>query len=66
MVQWENSSKLSHLTAVTALKQETYEVAKVMKKKKKGGANLLHHLGKTGLLFFLNKTIYENICKGEE
>lgn len=45
--------QLSHLTAVTALKQETYEVAKVMKKKKKkGGANLLYHLGKTGLRTF--------------
>lgn len=34
MVQWENSGKLSHLTAVTALRQETYEVAKVIQKKK--------------------------------
>lgn len=64
MVQWENSGKLSHLTAVTALRQETYEVAKVIQKKKRCQFTL--PLGQNRLTFFFNKTIYESICKGEE
>lgn len=54
----------SPLTTVIALKQETYEAAKVMNEKKE--VPIYSTLGQVRLtLYFLNKTIYENTCKVE-
>lgn len=52
------------VTTVIALKQETYKAAKVMNEKKE--VSIYSALGQgRHTLYFLNKTIYENTCKGE-
>lgn len=54
----------SPLTTVIALKQETYEAAKVMNEKKEVPIHSILGQGRL-TLYFLNKTIYENTCKVE-
>lgn len=51
------------LPTVTALKQEIYEVAKVLRKKKRR-CQFTPHLGNTqAYSFFVNETIYKNILQ---
>lgn len=51
------------LPTVTALKQETYEVAKILRKKK-GDANLFHAWATHRLiLFLLMKQFIKTFCK---
>lgn len=60
----EKLQQASPLTTVIALKQETCKAAKVMNEKKE--VPIYSALGQGRFtLYFLNKTIYENTCKGE-